>query len=46
MSEDQEDRVGIFPNWGWVYRTVVIYGVLMIGVLILLSRILGFGAGP
>ncbi len=43
---DDEGRVGIFPSWSWVYGAVIIYGVLTIGVLILLTRILDFGAGP
>jgi hypothetical protein len=45
-GKDDEGRIGIFPDWNWVYWTVVIYGVLTIGVLILLTRILDFGAGP
>ncbi len=45
-GKDDEGRVGIFPSWKWVYWTVVIYGVLTIGALILLTRILDFGAGP
>jgi len=45
-GKDDEGRVGIFPSWSWVYGAVIIYGVLTIGVLILLTRILDFGTGP
>ncbi len=30
MSQDEEGRIGIFPSWIWVYRVVVIYGILTI----------------
>lgn len=45
MNEDETGRIGIFPNWTWVYVTVVLYGIVVIGVLTILSRILGFGVG-
>lgn len=45
MTEEETGRIGIFPNWDWVYATVVVYGVVVIGVLTILSRILGFGVG-
>ena len=45
MNEDESGRIGLFPNWKWVYGTVVVYGAVVIGVLTLLSRILGFGVG-
>lgn len=46
MSSDEEGRVGFFPNWRWLYGAVVVYGVLMIGALILLTRVLDFRGGP
>ncbi|MFH1764035.1 MAG: hypothetical protein ABIF09_07580 [Gemmatimonadota bacterium] len=46
MSQDEEGRIGFFPSWVWVYRAVVIYGILTIAALALLTRILNFGAGP
>ena len=45
-AKNGDGRIGIFPSWSWVYGAVVIYGVLTIGVLILLTRILDFGTGP
>jgi hypothetical protein len=45
-GQDDEGRVGIFPSWSWMYGAVIVYGVLTIGVLTLLTRILDFGAGP
>jgi len=46
MSKDDEGRIGIFPSWGWVYGTVLAYGVVVILVLTVLSRVLSHGAGP
>ena len=37
---DEEGRVGPFPNWTWVYSTVVVYGFLVIVALLILTRIL------
>ncbi|MFC1574539.1 hypothetical protein ACFL5A_01325 [Gemmatimonadota bacterium] len=36
----EEGRIGIFPNWAWVYGTVLVYGVLVILLLLVLTRIL------
>jgi hypothetical protein len=44
-SRDDGGRVGPFPSWGWVYGTVLVYGVVVILVLIVLSRVLSHGAG-
>ena len=46
MTQDDEGRIGPFPNWGWVYGAVIAYGVLTIVALTVLSRIFSFGAGP
>ena len=43
---DEDGRVGIFPGWGWVYGTVIVYGAVVIGVFTLLTRILSFGRSP
>lgn len=45
MSSGEEGRIGPFPSWGWVYGTVLVYGVVVIAVLIVLTRLLRFGAG-
>jgi len=45
MNQEETGRIGIFPNWNWVYVTVVVYGVVTIAILTVLSRILGFGVG-
>ena len=42
----QEERVGIFPSWKWVYGTVVVYGVVMVLFLLILTRLLDFRAVP
>ena len=41
----EREPVGIFPSWRWVYATVVVYGVALILLLTVLSRILDFGVG-
>jgi hypothetical protein len=46
VTTEEDGRVGVFPNWGWVYGVVLVYGVVVIGVLTLLSRLLSFGASP
>ena len=45
MTKEDDGPIGIFPSWGWMYGVVLIYGVIVIGVLTLLSRILSFGTG-
>ena len=46
MSSEDKGRIGPFPSWGWVYGTVLVYGVIVIAVLIVLTRSLSFGIGP
>jgi len=43
---ESKGKVGPFPSWGWVYGTVVTYGVLMILFLWVLTRVLDPGAVP
>ncbi len=31
--EDENGAIGIFPSWGWVYGTVIVYTVLAIALL-------------
>ncbi len=31
--EDENGAIGIFPSWGWVYGTVIVYTVLAIVLL-------------
>jgi len=45
MSQDDEGRVGVFPDWRSLYVTVVVYGVAVIVILTILTRVLSFGAG-
>lgn len=40
---DEAGPIGVFPNWRWVYTTVVVYGVLVILALLVLSRVLDPG---
>jgi len=40
------ERVGPFPSWGWVYGTLIVYGVLMLGVLTVLTWVLDPGTTP
>lgn len=39
---DDDGRVGPFPNWTWVYSTVVVYGFLVIVGLLVFTRLLNF----
>ena len=41
-GNEDEGRVGPFPSWGALYKTVVVYGVLVIGILLILTRVLSF----
>jgi hypothetical protein len=46
VPDEDKGRVGIFPNWSWVYGAVLVYGVVVIAVLTVLSRVLSLGANP
>jgi hypothetical protein len=41
-GDDDGGRVGPFPNWTWVYSTVFVYGIVVIGVLLVLTRVLNY----
>jgi len=45
VSQDEEGRIGIFPDWRSLYVTVVVFGVAVIVILTILTRVLSFGAG-
>ena len=45
MSQDEEGRIGIFPGWRSLYVTVVAFGVVVIVILTILTRVLNFGVG-
>ena len=45
MSQDEEGRIGVFPDWRSLYVTVVTFGVAVIVILTILTRVLSFGAG-
>lgn len=45
MNDNGNGPVGPFPSWVWVYGAVLLYGVLVIGVLTVLTRVLSFGVG-
>ena len=42
--DDREERIGIFPGWGWLYAAVILYGISVILVLYLLTLALDFGS--
>lgn len=46
VKPDEAGPIGVFPNWRWVYTTVVVYGVLVILALLLLTRVLDPGGTP
>jgi hypothetical protein len=43
VPQRDDGPIGPFPSWGWVYGTVLVYGVVVIGILTLLTRILSVG---
>lgn len=45
MTGNQNGPVGLFPSWKWVYGVVILYGLLVILVLLVLTRVLSFGGG-
>jgi len=45
-GQDDEGPVGPFPGWKALYWTVVVYGVVVIGILTLLTRVLSHGGQP
>ncbi len=40
---DEAGPIGVFPNWRWVYTTVVVYGVVVILALLVLTHVLDPG---
>jgi len=43
-SEDEGGRIGIFPSWGWLYGTVLVYSTLLIILLHIFTVTLDFWA--
>jgi hypothetical protein len=43
VRPDEAGPIGVFPNWRWVYTTVVVYGVLVILALLVLTYVLDPG---
>ena len=41
---DDEGPIGIFPSWGWVYGTVLVWFVVVVVALYVLTVTLDFGA--
>ena len=39
--EDEEERISFFPNWNWLYVSVIIYTTLLIGLLCILGLLCG-----
>ncbi len=35
--EEQDERIGIFPSWNWLYLTVIVYAIILILLLYLLT---------
>ena len=32
-ADEDEGAIGIFPSWGWVYGTIILYTILAIALL-------------
>ena len=41
--EDENGAIGVFPSWGWVYGTVIVYTVLAIVLLHVFTVTLDYG---
>ena len=37
-----DEKIGIFPSWKWLYVTVAVYTVLLIGLLYLLTALFDY----
>jgi hypothetical protein len=44
LGDHEAGRVGPFPSWRWVYGSVLVYGVVVIGILTFLTRAMNVGA--
>ena len=42
-SEEDSGAIGIFPSWGWVYGSVIVYTVLAIVLLHIFTVTLDYG---
>ncbi len=42
-SEEDRGAIGIFPSWGWVYASVIVYTVLAITLLHIFTVTLDYG---
>ena len=42
--ETESERIGIFPNWNWLYGAVVVYTVALTVILYILTVTLDLGA--
>jgi len=45
MTVEPEERIGPFPSWRSLYITVLVYGLVVIVLLSILTKVLGFGVG-
>jgi hypothetical protein len=43
-DEDEGERIGIFPSWGWLYGAVLVYSTALIILLHIFTVTLDFGA--
>ena len=44
VPEVEEERIGFFPSWNWLYVSVVVYTTLIIGLLYLFTVFLDYSA--
>lgn len=42
--EDEEERIGFFPSWKWLYVSVVVYTTLLIVLLYFFTVVLDFSS--
>ena len=42
-AEEDGGAIGIFPSWGWVYGTIIVYTILAIALLHVFSVTFDYG---
>lgn len=45
-DDDEGGSIGIFPSWGWLYATVIVYTMALVVVLYLFTVLLDHGGAP
>lgn len=44
LPDDEGEPIGIFPTWGWMYGTVIVWAAFLVLVLYVFTVTFDFGA--